>query len=39
MTTSNTYELEINNRAFKAIQAITKKVKIRVTKINNDFNY
>lgn len=39
MTTSNTYELEINNRAFKAIQAKTKRVEIRVTKINNDFNY
>lgn len=39
MITSNTYELDINNRAFKAIKAKTKKVEIRVTKINNEFDY
>ena len=35
----NIYELEINNRAFKAIKEKRKRVEIRVTKINNSFDY
>ena len=33
------YDLEINNRAFKAIRQRKKKVEIRVTKIGGDFDY
>lgn len=35
----NTYDLEINNRAFKAIKEKRKRVEIRVTKINDPFDY
>lgn len=35
----NIYELEINNRAFNAIKEGKKRVEIRVTKINDDFDY
>lgn len=33
------YDLDINNRAFKAIKEYRKKVEIRVTKINGGFDY
>lgn len=33
------YNLDINNRAFKAIKEYRKKVEIRVTKINDGFDY
>jgi ASC-1-like (ASCH) protein len=39
MTNFNVYELEINNRAFKAIKEQSKKVEIRVTKIGDSFDY
>lgn len=39
MIGSNIYELEINNRAFNAIKEKRKKVEIRVTKINDSFDY
>lgn len=39
MTNSNIYDLEINNRAFKAIKEKRKKVEIRVTKIDDQFDY
>lgn len=35
----NIYDLEINNRAFKAIKEKRKKIEIRVTKVDGSFNY
>lgn len=33
------YELDINNRAFNALKNKTKRIEIRATKINGDFDY
>lgn len=39
MTDIKTYTFDINDRAFKAIKNNTKRVEIRVTKLNGEFDY
>ena len=39
MTNFNIYELDINNRAFNAIKEKQKRIEIRVTKIDDYFDY
>ena len=39
MTDINEYYFDINDRAFKAIKNRTKKVEIRVTKLDKSFDY